>query len=181
MGEGTLLGTLGATLLGCASPVVVVARDPTQTLPPLPPGIACTVDAVAGRGPLAGLAAGLHWLRTTGGLADTDAAFVTACDHPWLTAAAVQWLAARLGEADVVLPRVDGAVQPLCALYRLAVRDACDRLLAAGEAAPSALLQVHGNRVRMVDTAELRTFDPELRFLANVNTPDEYERARRRG
>lgn len=180
MGEGTLLGNLGATLLGCASPVVVVARDATQPLPPVPPGIACTVDTVAGRGPLAGLAAGLHWLRTTGGLADTDAAFVTACDHPWLTAAAVQWLAARLGDAEAVLPRVDGIVQPLCAVYRLALLGACDRLLAAGEAAPSALLQRHGSRVRMVDTDELRTLDPELRFLANVNTPDEYDRAHRR-
>jgi molybdopterin-guanine dinucleotide biosynthesis protein A len=176
-GSGTLLGNLGTTLAACAHPVVVVARDGAQALPPLPAGVARTHDALPDQGPLAGLAAGMTWLLAQGRLAPTDACFVTACDHPFLTAATVRWLAARLGDDDAVVPQVGEALQPLCAVYRLVVAPRCRHLLAMGVASPRSLALAV--RTRIVEADELRTLDPGLRFLRNLNTPADYDEARR--
>ncbi len=170
----TLLGRTGATLLECCAPVVVVARDATQELPLLPAGIGRTQDEVSERGPLAGLASGLAWLRGHG-LDPSDAAMVTACDHPFLSAAAVRWLAERLAGHDAVLPLVGGYLQPLCAIYRLAVLPTVQRLLLVGTSTPRSLATEVSTR--LVEANELRTFDPALRFLQNVNTPDDFARA----
>lgn len=171
----TLLGHTVATLRACAAPIVVVAREPSQTLPPLPDDVARIDDEQPGQGPLAGLAAGLRWLRGQRGLADQDPAFVTACDQPFLTAAAVRWLHEQLGPHRLVMPRVGGFLQPLCAIYRLSVLPFAERLLATGKVTPRSLAAAENARV--LDEDELRAFDPSLRFLHNVNTPDDYRRA----
>lgn len=174
----TLLGHAAHTLAACCERVVVVARDAAQTLPPLPAGVARTHDAVAGRGPLAGLLAGLRWLARDGAFAPGDAAFVTACDHPFLSGAVVRELADRLGPHDAVVPRADGALQPLCAVYRLAVAAACEALLATDDASPRALAAAVTTLV--LDAEHLRGVDPELRFLRDVDTPADYDEARLR-
>lgn len=176
-GASTLLGTVCAALTDCAAPIVVVRRDAGQPLPSLPSGVAVLHDAMPGRGPLGGIATGLRWLAGPGGLAADDAVFVTACDHPFLDAAAVRWLAARLGADDAVVPRLGDQVEPLCAIYRVAVLPAVDALLAAGDAGPQQLATAVAARV--VDEAELRTFDPALAFLRDVDTPADYDAARR--
>lgn len=175
-GGDTLLAHVARTLATCCERVVVVARDAAQVLPPLPAGVAHTHDLVAGRGPLAGLAAGLRWLAGAG-FAANDAAFVTACDHPFLGADVVRALAARLGAHDAVIPRAGGVLQPLCAIYRLAVAPACELLLAQPDGAPRALATAVD--ALALDAEDLRGIDPELRFLRDLDTPADYEAARR--
>src|SRR5688572_24971797 len=140
----TLLARTCATLAACAAPVVVVARDAAQELPPLPDDVVRTHDAVADRGPLLGLAAGLRWLATTGGFGPDDAAFASACDHPFLTPAAVRAIAGALGDHDVVMPHAAGFLQPLCAVYRVRVLPAVDELVRAGTVSPRALGSLPG-------------------------------------
>lgn len=153
------------------SPVVVVARDAQQVLPDLPEGVARTHDLPGHRGPLAALAAGLDWLAADGGLGAADAAFAAACDQPFVDAAFVRWLAAKLAAHDVAMPFAAGLRQPLCALYRIGVRAAAHRLLANGTTTPRSLADAV--TTVLVDEAELRTFDPELACLVNVNTPEQ--------
>src|SRR5688572_28406934 len=74
----TLLGRVAATLAACAAPVVVVARDPAQTLPPLPAGCELVCDERQEQGSLAGLAAGLRHVQSR-----ADAALLAACDQPF--------------------------------------------------------------------------------------------------
>lgn len=176
-GGDSLLGTLATTLASCCEPVVVVARDAAQPLPPLPAGIARTHDGEPGAGPLAGLLAGLQWLQHHAGFGAADAAFAIGCDHPWLTAEAVRWLASRLDGHAAVMPRVDDFLQPLCAVYRSSTAPTFTSLLAAGNAGPRDLAAIAG--IRIVEAAELRTLDPDLRFLRNVNTPADYAAALR--
>lgn len=171
----TLLGHTLGTLRPCADPVAVVVRSEDQELPPMPAAIDRIADEDPSAGPLAALATGLRFLRTHRGLGDDTPVFVTACDHPFLTAAAIDFLLARLGDAQIAVPEIDGFLQPLCAIYRTRVLAAADDLLARGERMPRALVSlVPTSRVL---AAELRAIDPDLRFLRNVNSPEDYERA----
>lgn len=171
----TLLGRAAACLGSVAEVTAVLARDAGQQLPPLPPGLHRVHDRHAGQGPLGALVDGFTWLGERHGFADDDVAFATACDQPFLTAEAVQWLLARLGDHELVMPRVGGLLQPLCAVYRLSVRSFAERLLATGTVTPRSLAAANGARV--LEEPEVRAFDPSLRFLQNVNTPEDYRRA----
>ncbi|MBL9077387.1 MAG: molybdenum cofactor guanylyltransferase [Planctomycetes bacterium] len=171
----TLLGRAVKCLVGAADPVVVVARDEQQALPPLPHGVVRIHDERSGAGPLEALVTALRWLGDRAGFAADDAAFVTACDQPFLSAEAVQWLVDRLGDHELVMPRAGGLLQPLCAVYRLSVLAFAERLLATGTETPRSLAAAATARV--LDEDELRSFDPRLRFLQNLNTPEDYRRA----
>lgn len=174
-GGETMLGRAARLLAAACQPVLVLARDADQPLPPLPATCARLADERPDAGPLAGLALGLQRLRQHHGFEADDALLLTGCDLPWLDAAAVRWLLQRLGAADLVMPRAAGTLHPLAAIYRLRLTGAVDAALAAGGGTPRALLAT--SRVTIVDERELRTFDPELRLLANVNTPAEHAAA----
>jgi molybdopterin-guanine dinucleotide biosynthesis protein A len=170
---GTLLGRTVDTLMLCTYPVMIVARDARQELPPVAIESEVTVDDDPGAGPLAAFATGLRAVRGR-----CDAALLVSCDLPFLGQDAVGWLAAQLQAGDdAVVPRAGGTLHPLTAIYRTTVLAEVEKLLAAGERAPRAL--VDRVRARVLDEAALRAFDPELRFLRNVNTPEELAAARR--
>lgn len=177
-GDTTLLGHTCSVLCECTTPVGVVAREAGQVLPPLPSAAEVIHDPDPGGGPLQALGAGLRWLRERHGFTDDDAAFVAACDLPFLTAGAVRWLCARLGDAPLLMPVTEAAPQPLAAIYRTVTLPAIEALLAAGGRSPRDLGKTPG--CRRVAEPELRTFDPSLRFLTNVNDPQHYERVRQR-
>ena len=175
LGDTTMLGWQCRTLLACAAPVVVIGRGAGQQLPPLPADVDVVSDELPGEGPLAAIAAGLRHLRDAHGFARDDAAIAVGCDQPFLTAPIVAGLRQRLGEAVVLMPRAEGKLQPLTAIYRASVVDAADRLLAAGARRPRALADAVASRV--VEDAELRDLDPELRFLRNINRDEDYRAA----
>lgn len=110
-------------------------------------------------------------------------AVIVACDLPLVTAE----LFARLSQftlpaeaelVDAVVPiQPDERPQPLCAIYR---RESCaavaNGLIKADEHKPRALL---GNvRTRWVKFGELSDLPGAEHFFLNVNTPNDYERAR---
>ena len=150
-----------------AAPVVVVAA-PGQDLPPLPTDVEVVRDDVEGRGPLQGLAAGLAALE-----GKADAAYLSACDVPFLTAAFVRRVTELLGSAAVAVPHVGGYHHPLAAAYRLSVRPVVADLLAADRLRPVFLFDAVPTRV--IEPHEL----PDLDALRNLNTPDEYAAALR--
>ncbi len=174
-GDTTLLGWQCRTLLACTSPVVVIGRDATQELPRLPEGVDVTMDEAPGEGPLAALAAGLRHLRQRHGFDDEDAAVTVGCDQPFLTAAIVDGLRRQLGDADVLMPRAFARLQPLTAIYRVAALTAADGLLQEGRRRPRELADALTARV--VEADALRALDPDLRFLRNLNHPDDYRAA----
>jgi molybdopterin-guanine dinucleotide biosynthesis protein A len=175
-GHSTLLGHNAEVLLACTAPVVVVGRGGDQQLPPLPAGTSVVHDAAPGAGPLAAMATGMRHLLGTGGMAPGDAVMVTSCDLVYLTAAAVRWLAEQLGDRQAVMAQVDGVLQPLCAVYRLEVVTAAETLLGAGIRSQRALTEVV--RCRILSAGEVAAFDPELRFLKGVNTPEDWRQVR---
>ena len=177
LGGTTLLGRTVETLLDCTWPVLVVARDHDQQLPPLPLEVAVTFDERPDQGPLAAIATGLRQLRASKELGDKDAVFVTGCDMPWITGDAVAWLSQQLGDMQEVMPRTADRLQPLCAVYRLDCLPTIEDLLRSGVDTPRTIAEK--TRCRILESDALRRFDKELRFLAGLNTPEDYEAARR--
>jgi molybdopterin-guanine dinucleotide biosynthesis protein A len=152
-------------------PVIVVAA-PDQEVPPLSDEVSIVRDEEQGRGPLQGLAAGLHALRGS-----AEAAYLSSCDVPFLQPAFVRRLIDLLGPHAICVPRVGQYHHPLAAVYRLEVAEAVGRLLAEDRLRPLFLFEAVATRV--VEAAELVDVDPAFQTLRNLNTPPEYEEALR--
>jgi molybdopterin-guanine dinucleotide biosynthesis protein A len=158
------------------SPVVVVAA-PGQDVPPLPAGIVIVRDAVSGRGPLQGIAAGLEAVAE-----GARAAFVSSTDAPFLQPALIRRLFALRGDQhDIAVPRAGGHHHPLSAVYGIEVRAEIAALLAADRLRPSFLFErmrtLFADEALLLAGEELAAADPGLRSLRNVNTPQEYAAA----
>lgn len=168
----TFLGHAVDLLLDCAWPVVVVAREPGQKLPPYNIESDTVADETPGSGPLGAIATGMESLLGSGNASPSDAVFVTGCDHPHLTGDAVSWLANQLGDAQLAIPRAEGHLQALCAVYRLDTLPVIRQMLKEGVDTPRSLAE--RVRTNVIDEAKLRGFDPAMQFWKSVNTPEEY-------
>jgi molybdenum cofactor guanylyltransferase len=158
-----LVHRVAGILARVCDPVVVVAA-PGEELP-LPAGVERAEDAVAGRGPLEGVAAGM---AAVGGRA--GAVFLAATDLPLLHPRVVRELLAALPGYDAAVPVVGGHDQTLAAAYDARTLLRAQELLAAGRPRIAALLD--GARVARIEAGSLSHPDA----VRNANTPDEYAR-----
>ena len=165
-GPELMLPRVVRLLSSVVSPIVVVAA-PGQDLPPLPPGVILARDEREGRGPLEGLLAGLTAIAPR-----ADAAYATSCDVPLLVPGFVQEIIARLREHDVAVPVEGEFHHPLAAAYRTSVVPVIQELLAADRLRPVFLF----DRVATcrVSVDRLRSIDPQLDTLKNLNRPADY-------
>lgn len=159
-----------------AWPIVVVAAE-GQEIPPLPAEVTVVRDAVSGRGPLQGIAAGMEALAP-----DLRAVFVSSTDVPFLHSALIRRLFALRGDDhDIAVPRAGGHYHPLSAVYGVEARAEIHALLAASRLRPFFLFErmrtVIADEALLLEGDELRDADPTLRSLRNVNTREEYEAA----
>jgi molybdopterin-guanine dinucleotide biosynthesis protein A len=155
--------------------VIVAARD--QSLPQLPSEVAIVYDEHDALGPLEGLRVGLSTFRDgrSGNRAFSKIALAVSCDVPLLRLDFLIRLLVRLTpEFDAAVPRSAGFLHPLAAAYRIdTVLPHVERLVAERRLRATGLLD--DLRTRILDEDELRTVDPDLESLRNMNTPDEYE------
>ena len=158
-----LVHHVAAILASVCDPVVVVAAPGDEL--PLPEGVERTEDAVEGRGPLEGVAAGM---RAVGGRA--GAVFLAATDLPLLHPDVVTQLVAALPGYDAAVPVVAGHDQTLAAAYDARTLLRARELLAAGRPRIAALLD--GARVARIPATGLSHPDA----VRNANTPEEYAR-----
>ena len=169
LGGRTFVERIAEALRAIATQVSVVGTRPFDGGALDLPTVA---DVYRDCGALGGLHAALRACRAPW-------AVVVSCDLPFVTGELFARLAdLRTPEADAVAPvQRDGRPQPLCALYSTArCLERVERLLGAGERRPRVLLREA--RTRWVEPSELADLrDAELFFL-NVNTPEDYERAR---
>lgn len=163
---------LGRTvrLLGEVAAPIAVVGAPDQELPPLPDAVVIARDVVEGRGPLAGIQAGLSALEGR-----CDAVFVCGCDTPLLRPAFVRRVASLLGAHDAAVPWIDGYLQPLGAVYRSSVASVVAELLEQDRRRPAFLFELVSTRRITAD--ELIEADPDLRSLRNLNRPEDVRTA----
>jgi molybdopterin-guanine dinucleotide biosynthesis protein A len=171
-GRPAVLHAVEVVREGCAGGPVCVVRAPGQELPPLDAIV--VDDAVAHRGPLGGLHAGLTALA-----GQVEIAFVCGVDTPLLVPAFVRRVCASLdGDDAAVVPVIDGRAQPLLAAYRTAIVPALQVLLDRGafglKDIPSACTVRELSEQELLADADLRAIDPGLRSAANANTPEEW-------
>ncbi len=148
-----------------ASEVAIVTNDPASygSL-----GARVVPDTWPRMGSLGGIYSGLE-------AACYERALVVGCDMPFLDHQLLRFMILLSADYDVVLPNVNGLLEPLHAIYNKACLPAIERLLRAGDLR---IIDFLGEvRVRYVDEAELRIFDPQQLSFFNVNTPEDLERA----
>ncbi|MBA0124815.1 NTP transferase domain-containing protein [Haloechinothrix sp. YIM 98757] len=184
----TLLRQVTGVLDRAVTGPVIVVRAPDQKLPELDPRVVVREDPEEGHGPMQGLAVGLDAAHTY-----AETAFVCSTDLPFLHAAFVHTvlrgfqLDREHGEEapiDVVLPLVHGYRQPMAAGYRTGLAPLVAQQLRAGQHKPAQLFE-HCRVRRLTDEElladpNLARADPGLESVVNVNTPEDYERARAR-
>lgn len=164
--QGVPLAVRAVELLaGIFEEVVLVTHAP-EGYPGLPAGVLTAEDLYPGRGPLAGIHAGLA-------RSSRAAAFFAACDMPFLSPGLIREQVRRFRQldCDVLLPRVGGEIEPLHAIYRRTLLPVVERLLSDGE----------GNSIRRlfprVRTAYYELEDSEAirSAFTNLNTPEDFQ------
>ena len=169
-GPETMLARVVRQVSGAVGPIVVVAA-PGQELPEIAGRVRIVRDEIRERGPLQGLSAGLAALSDP-----VEFVFVTSTDVPFLEPAWIGRLLELIGGHELAIPRVDGHLEPLAALYRrAAARPTIEALLRANRLRAALVAEVLSTRI--VRPEELLDVDPGLRTLRNLNTPDDYASA----
>lgn len=152
-GDETLLERVVRIVSGHVDEVKVVARA----------GQGVEADARDdGRGPLAGIAAGLAAI-------ESEYAFVTGCDAPFLQPEFIAYLFAQAEGRDAAVPLVDGYHMVLSAVYARRVLPVAERLLAGDRRRPLFLVQE-------ID-ANIVSADGFSESLIDCNTPEAYAAA----
>jgi len=149
----------------------VVAVGPPSMLTGL--NVPVAPDEISGRGPLCGIYTGLRWTRTEFNL-------FFSCDLPFMKRQFLVYLCRHALEtrADVTVPESSsGRIEPLCAVYRRSGLWAVRASLMAGE---NKVARFYPRvRVSVIPWRELARAGFGARMFGNMNTPEDFEDAKR--
>jgi molybdopterin-guanine dinucleotide biosynthesis protein A len=170
VGGATLIERTVVELAGAFDDIVVVAAPESEAIElPSLGGATIVHDDNAYQGPVGALARGLRAARH-------ELAFGCSCDLPMLRSEVASWMLSFIDGYDAVIPRVGEQIQPLHAVYRRRCADALETMLARGEYRLSAITDAV--KTRIISEAEYRRADPEALSCFNINTPEDYARAK---
>jgi molybdopterin-guanine dinucleotide biosynthesis protein A len=129
-------------------------------------------DRFPGAGPLGAMISAL-------GATDRPFTLVLSCDHPFLSAPLLRWMS-ELPSSQLTLPEVVVNAQmmshPIHARYRSDALPILTEVFASGER--RLRTAISRLETRAIPEAELTRFDPGLRSLFSVNTPEDVRIAR---
>lgn len=146
--------------------VVADAAEPFKEM-----GVKVVVDLIPGRATLGGLYTGLHYAA--------DRVFAAACDMPGLSPSAIRVVLAHAGDGDIVVPDLEGRLQPMHAVYSKACLPVIKSLVEAQSLKIQDLFARQELRVYRIPKEAFQAVDPDLRSFFNINTPDDLARARK--
>lgn len=149
-----------------------LARELTDSVFTVGPG-RDVEDLYFGCGPLAGIHAALR-------SSTADLNLILAVDTPFLTTGLLRFLVseAERASAVVTVPRVQGRLHPLCAVYHRSFATVAEAALAAGRYKIDALFPDPATRI--VEESELRDLEFAPNMFDNLNTPEDWQRAQQR-
>jgi molybdopterin-guanine dinucleotide biosynthesis protein A len=163
--DRTLLVRAVAVCSLLSDDVQVVGRP---SLAPDVPPVRLTPDTFPGAGPLGGLHAGLIGARH-------ELVICAACDYPFLSSALLRLLLDHGTGRDAAVPLVGDTPHVLVAVYSRQILPAVEARLRARSYRVRSLLE--DLDVSWIDEPEVRSIDPDLHSLLNVNTPQDWVRA----
>jgi molybdopterin-guanine dinucleotide biosynthesis protein A len=135
-------------------------------------GFRVVADDRRNLGPLGGICTALRVTRREWSL-------IVGCDLPFLTREWLEFLISRAASspADVVIPMNERGYEPLCAMYRKRAHEAIDAAVERGvRKITDGLAKL---TLARIEPEEWKAFDPHGTLFKNINTPGDYEQARR--
>jgi len=131
-------------------------------------GLPMFPDIIPNAGSLGGLYTGLNHCESQFG-------FLVACDMPFLNPGIIRGMIGLVEDYDVVIPCIHSRLEPLHAIYsKKCIPFVQDLLLKASLRILDLFDQV---KVKKVSEEFLAKFDPEFRFIMNVNSPNDLQKA----
>lgn len=123
-------------------------------------------DIIKESGPLGGIHAGLHYSKSKYN-------FIMACDMPFVEPGLIKFMSANIENYDLVVPKLNGRFEPLCAIYSKNCLKAIEN-------------QLSKNNLKVVDffpqvklkeivEKDLVDFNKDGKFFLNINTPACYQ------
>jgi molybdopterin-guanine dinucleotide biosynthesis protein A len=131
-------------------------------------GVKTVKDYFPGKGPLAGIHAGLA-------ASPYEVNVSAACDMPFVSAELAKALVEKSHHYDAVIPVIGGMQQPLFAVYKKTLIDVIEEKIKSDQLRMKDLLRVVN--VLYVTEQELKVEDNFERIFFNMNHPHEYEEA----
>jgi len=147
--------------------IILVTNDPLQYMEW---DFDIVTDIFPIRSSLTGIHTGLFYLTT-------PYAFFVACDIPFIKKELIEILLDSVEPSiDIVIPETSKGVEPLCSVYS----KRCFKPIEEQLEKKSLKIQRVFQKVRVKKISEdiLRTIDPDLVSLSNINTPDDLARAK---
>lgn len=170
-GPETMLERTIRLLKEIVSPIVIVAAV-DQQLPDLDDDVLIARDEEPGWGPLGGITVGLEALAEL-----VPAAYVAPCDAPLLQPTFIQAMIDHARGYDIAVPKEQKFYHPLAAVYRTDLASVARHLIDKKKYRPLFLIEQANSNC--VDVETLRSIDPELDSLRNMNHPEDYQAALR--
>lgn len=125
-------------------------------------------DLIKENGPLGGIFTGLCYSASKHN-------FVVACDMPFIKPALIELLLEESGDYDVVIPEIDGEVEPLFAVYsKNCIPVMFEHLQKQNLKIRQVLSQLH---VKKIGAKKIDRLDPEHLCFFNINTEEDLRRA----
>lgn len=166
-GGQTLLGLTVERLSKITSDIVIACgAGPRPGWPDIP--VEYAADRHGGRGPLAGLEAGLRAIAN-------EEAVVVACDMPFLNPNLLRYMVSLLDNHDAVVPVITGRRHALHGAYSRACLPIIEDLLATGGSMRNLLDRVDA---WILPEDDVRGMDPDGLSCFNLNSQDDLRLAR---
>ena len=173
IGDEALLARLCAVMRGVTPCVTIIgSREKYAAF-----GADCIADHWPGEGPLGGIITALH--AAAGTNSGREVNIVIGCDMPFLTSDWLTYLAqrAQASKAEVVTPKSAHGLEPLCACWRASGVEKLQRAFESGTRKVTEAMK--HLTMEVLDETHWKRFDSADRLFWNMNTPGDYEEAKR--
>jgi molybdenum cofactor guanylyltransferase len=167
IGDRTILDNISRLFADLFKEIIIVVNEPEEFA-----GLNMSIvtDIIPLKCALAGLHAGLFY-------SSYPYAYVTACDTPFVKKSVVEHIVGEIEPSyDVIIPRTDDGLEPLSAVYS---RD-CIPLIENNLEKNIVMIKkfFRKKKVKEIPVEQLKALDPDMRFILNINTPEDLKRAR---
>ena len=127
-------------------------------------------DLIPGRGPLGGIHSALNFTTS-------HRNFIISCDMPFIHKELINYLCNYKSEKDIIVPKADGRIQPLCGIYSKKILSEVELLLVESQDKNKGLKGsiyelISRVNAEIIDVTKMKFYHPDLFF--NINTPDDY-------
>jgi len=170
LGGKTMLARMVELVARVCGSVQIVAPDGKYADPPT----SVLADRYPGQGPLGGILTALSAPSQP-----EEWALIVSCDMPFLTSDFLVYLRdrAQSSSMQVIVPESGNGLEPLCAVWK---RQALPEIQVAFDAGVRKVTEAMKRlRMEVLDESAWKRFDTEGHLFWNMNTPADFEEARR--